>query len=289
VTRQSIAIRAGLLSVLVSLALTGCNRKFYDPHPTADQEAVAIIRGGGGGDTAAETAVPTGTGWATLKGQFVLDGQSPNLPAIPTAGKDPACPAQVPNQTVVVDPATKGIANIVVFARKVSRVFKPEEGGQPVPPVFDQNKCIFLTHVLATRVEDALSINNSDAVLHNTNISPPGNPAFNQSLPPKASAKYKFSKQLSLPAEVVCNIHPWMKGWILSRDDPYFAVTAKNGEFEIKNLPAGEDIEFQVWQEKSPTGLSAAPLVSRGRFKLKLEPDETKDVGTIAVPAATFD
>ena len=272
----------------LSLAVVGCGRKFYDPHPTPDAEVVAMLRAGGGGAATADAAASTGTGWATLKGQFVLDGDAPSLPAISTAGKDPLCPATVPDQSLIVDSGTKGIANVLVFARKVSRVFKPEDGSQPAPPAFDQDKCLFLTHVLATRVADPLSIKNSDAVLHNTNVSPTGNPAFNQSLPPKTDATYKFNKQLSLPAEVVCNIHPWMKGYIFSRDDPYFAVTGKDGTFEIKNLPAGEEIEFQVWQEKAPTGLTAAPLVSRGRFKLTLEADQTKDVGPISVPAATF-
>jgi hypothetical protein len=278
-----------LTTVTVLLALVGCERKFYDPHPAPDAEVVAMIRAGGGGAATAETAAASGTGWATLKGQFVLDGDPPELASISTGGKDLAvCGNQIPNQTLVVDPATKGIANVVVFARKASRIFKPEGGDVPGKPVYDQKNCIFLTHVLATRVEDPLLIKNSDSILHNTNLSPTGNPAFNQSLPPHADATYMFKKQLSLPDPVVCNIHPWMKGYILARDDPYFAVTAKDGTFEIKNLPAGEDLEFQVWQEKVPTGLTAAPLVSRGRFKLKLEPDETKDVGTISVPASAF-
>ena len=299
-TRPTIAIRAGVpaavgsLALLgLSLALVGCSRTFYDPHPTPDAEVVAAIRGegiGSGGEATADAAAATGTGWATLKGQFVLDGDSPDLPPISTGGKDGAvCGNQVPNQTLVVDPATKGIANVVVFARKVSRVFAPEGGDAPGQPVYDQKNCIFLSHVLAMRVADPLLIKNSDSILHNTNLSPTGNPAFNQSLPANADATYTFKKQLSLPAEDVCNIHPWMKGYILSRDDPYFGVTAKDGTFEIKNLPAGEDIEFQVWQEKVPTGLTAAPLVSRGRFKLKLEPDETKDVGAVSVPASAFE
>ena len=42
-----------------------------------------------------------------------------------------------------------------------------------------------------------------------------------------------------------------MKARLLVRPDPYFAVSDKDGNFEIKNLPAGTELEFQVWQEKS--------------------------------------
>ena len=31
-----------------------------------------------------------------------------------------------------------------------------------------------------------------------------------------------------------------MKGFILVRDDPYFAVTGEDGTFEIKNVPVGK-------------------------------------------------
>ncbi len=237
----------------------------------------------------AETAASTGTGWGTLKGQFVLDGQPPALPAIPVTKDPQVCGNQIPNETVVVDPATKGISNVLVFARKAPRVFKPEGGEQPKPVVFDQKKCLFLSHVLATRVADPLLIKNSDPTAHNTNLKPIGNPDFNQNLPPSGDATYQFVKQLSKPVEAVCTIHPWMKAYIFARDDPYFAVTAKDGTFEIKNLPAGEEIEFQVWQEKADLGLDAPPLVSRGRFKLKLDADQTKDLGAISVPAAAFE
>ena len=47
---------------------------------------------------------------------------------------------------------------------------------------------------------------------------------------------------------VVCNIHPWMKAYILSLDHPYMAVTGEDGTFEIKNMPAGQH-EFQFWHE----------------------------------------
>ena len=53
-----------------------------------------------------------------------------------------------------------------------------------------------------------------------------------------------------LPGLVDCNIHPWMKGYLLVRDNPYMAVTGNDGSFLIANLPAGE-WEFQAWHERS--------------------------------------
>ena len=41
-----------------------------------------------------------------------------------------------------------------------------------------------------------------------------------------------------------------MSGFLLLRDNPYMAKSDRNGNFLIKNLPAGE-FSFQFWHEKS--------------------------------------
>ena len=46
-----------------------------------------------------------------------------------------------------------------------------------------------------------------------------------------------------------CNVHPWMKGYIAVLKHPYFAVTDKNGHFEVKDLPPGT-YTINAWQEK---------------------------------------
>ena len=52
-----------------------------------------------------------------------------------------------------------------------------------------------------------------------------------------------------LPFSYSCSIHPWMKGYVGTFAHPYFAVTDADGNFEIKNAPAG-DWRLLVWQEK---------------------------------------
>ncbi|MBV9609377.1 MAG: carboxypeptidase regulatory-like domain-containing protein, partial [Acidobacteria bacterium] len=38
---------------------------------------------------------------------------------------------------------------------------------------------------------------------------------------------------------VKCNQHPWMKMFIGVSKSPFFAVTDKNGKYELKGLPPG--------------------------------------------------
>ena len=55
------------------------------------------------------------------------------------------------------------------------------------------------------------------------------------------------------PGQVICDIHPWMTAWWMVLDNPYFAVTDENGNFEIKNVPAGTQ-KVVVWQEAVSKG-----------------------------------
>jgi len=86
-----------------------------------------------------------------------------------------------------------------------------------------------------------------------------------------------------------------MKAYAIFRKDGYVAVSAADGTFEIPDLPAGEVIEFQVWHERS-TGPSGAvgldqPALKwnpRGRFEVRLEEGEVRDLGTLEVPAGAI-
>lgn len=260
--------------------------------PKIDAALSAKIREGsatGGGATQAAAVV--GTGWGTLKGTFKLQGAAPSLAPLDTGGKNvEVCGEKIPNDALIVDSATQGIANIVIYPRKVARVFDGE-GAAPVPAVFDQKKCMFTPHVLGADIRVPLIMKNSDPVSHNTNFSPQGNTSSNATLATNAEMEYKFTRPLQYPAPATCSIHPWMKGYILGRSDPYFAVTAADGSFEIKNLPAGEPLEFQVWHELSKGANGALPAKaewSKGQFKVTIPENGVEDLGEIQVASTNF-
>ena len=84
---------------------------------------------------------------------------------------------QLFEQSLIVDESSKGLANVVVFLRKSSRV-KNESATEKL--VMDQKNCEFLTPVFAARVGQAVDVKNSDPIGHNTNIS---GSSFNQLIP----------------------------------------------------------------------------------------------------------
>ncbi len=281
-----------ILFVLSVMTLClGCGQKrVVGPAPdmVAARELRETLQKEAGAEGKSEEA-SKGTGWASLKGQFIFTG-SPGSPKALVVDKDTAVCSkdgmQLFERTLLVDDSSKGLANVVVFLRKSSRV-KNESAAEKL--VMDQKNCEFLTPVFAARVGQAVDVKNSDPIGHNTNIS---GTSFNQLIPSGDSTVFTPSRETGLPVSVTCNIHPWMKAYAVFREDGYVAVSSGDGTFEIPDLPAGEPLEFQVWHERA-TGRSGALELdqpelkwnSKGRFKITLKENEVRDLGTLEIPA----
>ena len=142
------------------------------------------------------------------------------------------------------------------------------------------------------RLSQELLLKNDDPTGHNTNISPLKNLSINPILAAGGDpTPYKFSTEESVPVQVRCNIHPWMGAWIVARKDPYAAVTDADGNFTIKDLPAGIELEFRLWQEsagylKNAT-FKGGKTGRRGSFKITLKPGEN-NLGDIKVSSSIF-
>jgi len=287
-------VRFAVLAAAV--AAVGCGAQRLDS-PRADAAAVASIRGAlkesSQAASSAEAAAPTGTGWATLKGRFTFAGD-PGQPKALVVDKDTeVCgkASKLFDQSLRVDASTKGLADVVVFVRKASRVREGADA-QSSPLVFDQKNCEFLSPVFVGRVGRPIDIRNSDPVGHNTNID---GTSFNQLIPAGQGTAYTPDSEMGAPKAVTCNIHPWMKAYMLVRKDGYAAVSAADGSFTIADLPAGEPLEFQVWHARA-AGSGGGLVLDRsdlkwnpkGRFTITLQADEVKDLGTIEVPAGAI-
>src|SRR5260221_13845793 len=83
-----------------------------------------------------------------------------------------------------------------------------------------------------------IDLKNSDPVNHNINSRLKNN-GFNKLLSASQNVAQPISDAERTPGELTCDIHPWMKAYWLVLHNPYFAVTDAQGNFEIKNVPAG--------------------------------------------------
>lgn len=236
--------------------------------------------------------------WGTFKGQFVFGGEAPAaVPVNVTKDAEVCANKDLVDESLVVDEKSKGIANIVVYMYR-----KSSEAAPPIHEsyakmakdkvAFDNKACRFTPRIAAMMNSQTLVIGNKDSVGHNTKVDALANAQLNPLVPAMSEMEVQMPEVERLPVSVSCSIHPWMRGFLLVKDDPYFAVTDKNGKFEIKNVPAGE-YTYQFWHEKSgyvdDVVVGDAPTKwKKGRLKVKVTA-EGNDLGKVVVPPSTFE
>ena len=118
------------------------------------------------------------------------------------------------------------------------------------PVVVDQRKMAFVPHVVAVQQGTTVEFLNSDPVGHNVywpSISGNKKLAHNLGTWPKGEKKPFQFNDLGV-ASLLCNVHPEMSGYVVVTPTPYFAVTDKDGNFAIKNVPAGK-YTLKTWSE----------------------------------------
>ena len=184
----------------------------------------------------------------TLKGHVKYDGKPPKkkrlrMDADPVCGSSHSNPVYSENFKMAKDGS---MAEALVYLKDVSY-----NGGVPSEPaVLDQKGCIYMPHVFGMVAGQELLIKNSDATLHNIHSMPKVNKEFNFAMPKVVKEKKStFSLSEPDPFYIKCDVHPWMKTWVLVSDHPFFAVTDENGNFSIEGIPAGT-YEVVCWQEK---------------------------------------
>jgi plastocyanin len=116
--------------------------------------------------------------------------------------------------------------------------------------VIDQRKMSFIPHVVAVQQGTTVDFLNSDSVGHNVywpSISNNKNLKHNLGTWPQGEKKPFQFNDLGV-ASLLCNVHPEMSGYVVIVPTPYFAVTDKDGNFEIKDIPAGK-YTLKTWSE----------------------------------------
>src|ERR1700757_3489844 len=141
----------------------------------------------------------------------------------------------------------KSAGNIVVYVDAIpGKKFDPPSQHVTI----DQRQMAFVPKVAAVMQGTTVDFLNSDSVAHNVYWpSVGGNKklAHNLGTWPKGERKAFQFNDLGV-ASLLCNVHPEMSGYVVVVPTPYFAVTDKDGNFEIKNIPSGK-YTVKTWSE----------------------------------------
>ncbi len=188
--------------------------------------------------TGAQVAVPG----ATIRGQVRFEGAASPEPVEDQSG-DPACTKGAPAQPPVLVTAG-GLANVVV--RVTSEV--PPVTASDREVFIDQEGCQYRPRVSAAQRGQTLRVRNSDKALHNVHAYEANKTFLNLGQPPGAKP---LEKPLTVKSDVIklsCDVHPWMLGWVVISENPYFAVTSIDERIELAGLPPGTHT-LSAWHE----------------------------------------
>ena len=182
-----------------------------------------------------------------IKGTVMLKGTAPELKKLAVTIDQYVCGKEKSPEELVLSPQG-GIRSAVVW------LDKPPVGAPPVAlaptATMDQKECAFAPRVVVVPAGGKIDFLNSDRLLHNLHSTPSANPPFNRTQPKGRTITIPFEKPEII--RVTCDLHSWMRGWVVVAEHPYYALTDGAGEFELKGLPAGR-YTLKVWQERLGT------------------------------------
>jgi hypothetical protein len=188
---------------------------------------------------------PAPAGKSTIRGVVKFTGTAPAAAEI-TPSADPACQGmELKDQAVVVKDGK--LQNVLVRV-KGDVAGAPAAGPSSPPVVIDQLKCAYTPRVLGAQKGQPIQVKNSDQTMHNVRGVVGTRPIFNTAQPPSAPP---VSKPVPPDADVVqlkCDVHPWMKAFVVVSPHPYFSTTGEDGAFTLSALPAGT-YTIEAWHE----------------------------------------
>lgn len=182
-----------------------------------------------------------------IKGTVTLKGTAPELKKLAVTIDQYVCGKEKNPEDLVLSPQG-GIRSAVVW------LDKPPAGAPAAaltPTVtMDQRECVFAPRVVVVPIGGKIDFLNSDRLLHNLHGTPSANPPFNRTQPKGRTITIAFDKPEII--RVTCDLHSWMRGWVVVAEHPYYVLTDGAGEFELKGLPPGR-YTLKVWQERLGT------------------------------------
>ena len=201
----------------------------------------------------------------SINGKVLLSGTPPAAKKLDVTIDQYACGTTKDADDLIVSPRRE-IANAVVW------IENPPPGaartGEGEKVAIDQRGCAFVPRVVIVPVGGTVDFLNNDRLLHNIHATPKLNVSFNRTQPKDRTIPITFTQ-----AEIVridCDLHSWMRSWVVVAAHPYYRVTPPTGAFAFDNLPAGR-YKLQVWHERLGRSTREIVVPEKGSAPLDIE------------------
>jgi len=248
----------GAVAAALAASVFACGGGSSSSSETAAPAGGAAAPAGGGGGQKVDTATA-----GELKGGITVDGTLPKNADI-KMNADPVCvkanSTPQSQETYLVGGDGKSLENVFVYVKDGLGNYAYDTPTDTA--TIDQHNCRYHPHVFGVRVGQPITILNSDPTLHNIHALPKTNQEFNTGQPIQGmKTLHTFTaKEVMVPFK--CDVHGWMNAYVGVLDHPYFAVSDKDGKFEIKNLPPGT-YTIEAWHEKLGTMTQSVTIAAK--------------------------
>ncbi|PYN21558.1 MAG: hypothetical protein DMD99_19505 [Candidatus Rokuibacteriota bacterium] len=192
-------------------------------------------------------ATPRVASGGSIKGAVVLKGAAPELRKLAVTIDQYVCGKEKNAEDLLLSPQG-GIRNAVVWLDKPPAGMTAE--ALPAVTAMDQRECMFAPRVVVVAAGGRIDFLNSDRLLHNLHSTPNANPPFNRTQPKGRTIAITFAQPEII--RVTCDLHSWMRGWVVVAPHSFYALTNTEGQFSLRGVPAGR-YTLRAWQERLGT------------------------------------
>jgi plastocyanin len=187
-----------------------------------------------------------------IQGRVVVAGDVPAPRKVPITIDQYVCGTEQLAGDLVVS-AARELRNVVVWLEN------PPSGAPSPPPAttvpMDQKECVFVPRVVIVPAAGTVEFLNSDRLLHNLHSVSKENASFNRTQPKGRTIPIAFAKPEIV--RVDCDLHSWMRGWVVVAPHPFYVLTDAQGRFKLDNVPPGQ-YTLRSWHER--LGESSRPV-----------------------------
>lgn len=252
---------APLLALAFPLVLAGCPDDAVKSRGAAPASTASATAAGPASATPSARARPPADGAfgsGVVAGVVRFTGTPPEMKVPTKRAAAEGCQekAIVHNAVVVTDGKLKD-ALVRLAPKTVPGRYDPP----PTPADLDQVDCVYVPRLQGVVEGQEIRIKNSDAVMHSVHPYREQGSWFHVAQPGKGEPLVR-AIEASGVIKFACDVHAWMRAFVVASPHPFFAVSAADGTFSIGRVPPGKyEVEAfhprYGWKPAGPVAVTA--------------------------------